>query len=108
MLGAKAAGRAELASYSNILGFGRGSKLHSCEGCTDDEVHNEHPAEVTESLADNTRWSRRFLKTGTFYHAEDQGKPAVGVDCYYTHSVSYCDGQSGQALARVQRGDSST
>ena len=99
MLGAKAAGRAELASYSNILGFGRGSKLHSCEGCTDDEVHNEHPAEVTESLADNTRWSRRFLKTGTFYHAEDQGKPAVGVDCYYTHSVSYCDGQSGQALA---------
>ena len=54
---------------------------------------------VSGWTADNTRWSRRFLKTGTFYHAEDQGKPAVGVDCYYTHSVSYCDGKSGQALA---------
>jgi hypothetical protein len=39
------------------------------------------------------------MKKGEFYAGENRGKAAVGADCYYTHSVSYCDGQKGQALS---------
>lgn len=88
--------RKELLAYSNVLSFGRKIPGRSCEGCGDDEVHDDHPAEMTESLSDDSPWAHRFMRKGELYSGENRGKAAVGADCYYTHSVSYCDGQQGQ------------
>jgi len=87
--------RKELLAYSSVLSFGQKIRSRSCEGFTDDEVHDDHPAEMTESLSDDSKWAHRFMNKGEFYQGEDRGKAALGADCYYTHSVAWCDAQNG-------------
>lgn len=87
--------RKELLAYSSVLSFGQKIRSRSCEGCTDDEVHDDHPAEMTESLSDDTKWSHRFMRKGELYKGQNKGKVALGADCYYTHSVAWCDAQDG-------------
>lgn len=91
--------RAELKSYSNVLSFGQHIPSRSCEGCADDEVHDDHPAEMTESLSDDSPWAHRFMQKGELYQGESKGKSAVGVDCYYTHTVSWCDAQKSMSFS---------
>ena len=94
--GANDAARKELLAYSHVLSFGSHIRDRSCEGCTEDEVQNDHPAELTESLAADTPWAHRFLKKAELYQGQNSGKAAAGADCYYTHTVAWCNGQNAQ------------
>ena len=94
--GANDEARKELLAYSHVLSFGSQIRDRSCEGCTEDEVQNDHPAELTESLAADTPWAHRFLKKAELYQGQNSGKAAVGADCYYTHTVAWCNAQNAQ------------
>jgi hypothetical protein len=100
---AKADARAELKAYASVLSFpGEHIRSRSCEGCTDDEVRNSHPAEPTESLVDNSKWGHRYLYKGELYAGQAKGKAAIGAACYYTHSVAWCNAQNARKAAMIK------